>query len=66
MASIHTGTVYSSCGSIVLLYIVFSPSCLSLQLILADLDNVFMQLGASVSYVFYGFGKFKFTVYYYN
>jgi len=44
IASIDTGTAYSSCGSIAPLYIVFRASCLSLQLILAELDNAFISL----------------------
>jgi hypothetical protein len=44
MDSIHTGAAYSSCGSIALLYIVFSASCFSPQLILADLDKAFISL----------------------
>ena len=44
IASINTGTAYSSCGSIAPLYIVFKASCLSLQIILADLDNAFINL----------------------
>jgi hypothetical protein len=44
MDSINTGAAYSSCGSTAPLYIVFSASCFSPQLILADLDNVFIRL----------------------
>ena len=44
MDSIHTGAACSSCGSIAPLYIVFSASCFSPQLIVADLDNAFISL----------------------
>jgi len=44
IASIDTGTAYSSCGSIAPLYIAFSDSCLSLPIILAELDNAFISL----------------------
>ena len=44
MASIHADAVYRSYGSIALLCIVFSVSCLSPQLIFADLDDAFIGL----------------------
>jgi hypothetical protein len=44
MASTHTGATYSSFGSIAPLYIVLNASCLSLELILADLDDAFISL----------------------
>ena len=54
MASIHTGAAYSNCASNAQLYIVFSASCLSPQLILADLDNAFINLVyLSVMYFMY-------------
>ena len=42
--SIHTGAAYSIFGSMAPLYIVFIASCLSPQLIVADLDNAFISL----------------------
>jgi len=42
--SIHSGAAYSNCGNIAPLYIIFSASWLSLQLILADLDRAFINL----------------------
>ena len=42
--SIHTGAAYSNCGNIAPLYIIFSASWLSPQLILADLDRAFINL----------------------
>ena len=42
--SIHTGAAYSNCGNIAPLYIIFSASSLSPQLIVADLDRAFINL----------------------
>lgn len=39
MASIYTGAEYKNCGSIAPLYIGFIASCLSIQLILADINK---------------------------
>ena len=44
IGSIHTDTAYSSCGSIAPFHIVSRASCLGLQIILADIDNDFINL----------------------
>jgi len=49
--SIHTGSAYSNCGNIAQLYIIFNASCLSLQLILADLDSGFISLVHRMGYL---------------
>jgi hypothetical protein len=41
MDSFHTGAAYSSCGSIAPVYIVFSASCFSPKIILAELDGAY-------------------------